>query len=252
MVRLTQVVANLLNNAAKYTPEGGRISVAVDRDGREGVIRVRDSGLGIPADMLGRVFEMFTQVNRHLGRSQGGLGIGLTLVRRLVEMHGGTVAAHSEGDGKGAEFVVRLPLADPQPREAEGPGGRRGEEAGFSRRVLVVDDNVDAAESLAMLLAIGGHEVATARDGPTGLERVVAFRPDVMLLDLGMPGMDGYETARRVREMQEGRKLVLVALTGWGQEEDRRRTNEAGFDFHMVKPVDPAALRELLATLSPG
>jgi PAS domain S-box-containing protein len=249
MVRLTQVVANLLNNAAKYTPEGGHISIAVDREGSEGVIRVCDTGLGIPAEMMTRVFEMFTQVNRHLGRSQGGLGIGLTLVKRLVEMHGGSIAVHSEGEGKGAEFVVRLPLLE---TERQVPAVGRGEhngEAAASCRILVVDDNVDAAESLAMLLSISGHQVRTANNGLAGLDQVSSFRPDVVLLDLGMPGIDGYETARKIRESQSDKQPFVVALTGWGQDEDRRRTKEAGFDFHMVKPVDTTALQDLLSTL---
>jgi PAS domain S-box-containing protein len=249
-VRLTQVVSNLLSNAAKYTPEGGRIDVTVAREGQVAVIRVRDTGPGIPADMLGRVFDMFTQVNRDSKRSQGGLGIGLTLVRRLAELHGGTAEAFSEGEGKGAEFVVRLPLAGPEGERAAGPAQEETAAVSPCRRILLVEDNADVAESIAMLLSEGGgHEVRTVHDGPGGIEQAAAFRPDLILLDLGMPGMDGYETARKLRELPGGRELVLAALTGWGQEADRRRTREAGFDFHLVKPVGLDALQKLLAGL---
>jgi CheY-like chemotaxis protein len=251
VVRLTQVVANLLNNAAKYTPAGGTIAVAAGREGDEAVVRVRDTGVGIPPDMLPKVFEMFTQVNRHLGRAQGGLGIGLTLVRRLVEMHGGTVGATSAGEGSGAEFVVRLPLAGPEADAA--PAGKGGPAPGPAgrRRVLVADDNADAAESLAMLLGLTGNEVRTAADGLEAVEVAAAFRPDVAVLDIGMPRLTGHDAARRIRAESWGKSVVLIALTGWGQDDDRRRTAEAGFDLHLTKPVDPAALEALLADLSP-
>jgi two-component system CheB/CheR fusion protein len=201
--------------------------------------------------MLDKVFEMFTQINRNLKRSQGGLGIGLALVRRLVAMHGGTIAVFSEGQGKGAEFIVGLPLAD--------PGGARvddqveeGRATDFSPlRILVVDDNVDTTDSLSMQLSMSGHDVRSAYDGPSGIEQATSFKPHVILLDLGMPGMDGYETARKTRELPGGKEMALVALTGWGQEEDRRRTKEAGFDFHLLKTVTNAALEEVLAALTP-
>jgi signal transduction histidine kinase len=248
-IRLTQVLANLLNNAAKYTPAGGHIFLAVEAEGKEAVVRVRDDGVGIPGVMLGKVFDMFTQIQPDGQRSQGGLGIGLTLAKRLVEMHGGTIVACSKGEGQGAEFIVRLPRADCPDEPAAGEADQGTAKAAVRRRVLVVDDNKDAAESLAMLLSMNGHEVCTAYGGAAGLEQAVSFKPNVIVLDLGMPGMDGYEVARRVRQLPGGRAIVLVALTGWGQEEDRHRTQEAGFDFHLVKPVDPATLEELLATL---
>lgn len=245
-VRLTQVVANLLNNAAKYTPEGGEIHLTATADGPAVVIRVRDNGMGIPAEMQHRVFELFTQVNRHLKRSQGGLGIGLNLVRRLVEMHGGTIAAHSAGDGQGAEFTVRLPLdAEASPLSLD-PDPEPAVAQSVSRRILVVDDNTDAAMSLSMLLSLYGHTVRTAHDGIAGIEIAQAFQPELILLDLGMPRMDGFETARRLRQMPELNATRLVALTGWGQEKDRQRTKEAGFAIHLVKPIDPAKVRELL------
>ena len=241
--RLEQVLANLLNNAAKYTDPGGRVRLTARREGGDLVLHVRDNGVGIAADMLGRVFEPFVQADRVLHQSQGGLGIGLTLVRRLVEMHGGTVTAHSDGPGTGSEFVVRLPAL------GKDEGGRLTEEPEAapvdpSRRVLVVDDNVDAAESLAMLLRMAGHEVRVAHDGPAALAAVEADPPEVVFLDIGMPVMNGYDVARRLRERPG---LMLVAMTGWGQDEDLRRSREAGFAHHLVKPVEPATLYRLLA-----
>jgi signal transduction histidine kinase len=246
--RLEQVLANLLNNAAKYTEPGGRITLTAGREGQEVVLRVRDTGIGIPADMLERVFDLFTQAHRSLASSyQWGLGIGLALVRRLVELHGGSVQAFSEGPGTGSEFVVRLPLqAEPVavPPESAAGGGRP---AARPRRVLVVDDNQDAAQSLACLLELEGHEVRTAHDGTAALETARAFPPDVVLLDIGLPGLDGYQVARRLRELLGLEQALLVAVTGYGQEEDRRRAEEAGFDHHLAKPVDLEALHELLA-----
>src|SRR5262245_46024580 len=201
-------------------------------------------------DMLSRIFEPFMQADRVLHQSQGGLGIGLTLVRRLVEMHGGTVTAHSDGPGKGSEFVVRLPALSPeQPIRGEGSAGEGGESvrAGPQRRILVVDDNVDAAESLAMLLRLEGHDVRVAHDGPAALATVEADPPDHVFLDIGMPVMNGYDVAQRLRQRPGLERLVLVAMTGWGQEEDRRRSQQSGFDHHLVKPADPEALRQLLA-----
>ncbi len=240
--RLAQVFANLLNNAAKYTEKGGHIRVAVGRDGGSAVVRVSDDGVGMAPELLPRVWDLFTQAERSLDRSQGGLGLGLTLVRRLVEMHGGTVEARSEGLGRGSEFVVRLPaveeLAASSPAAARPAPGR-------GRRVLVVDDNTDAADSLAMLLGLGGHDVRTAYHGQAALELAPAFRPDVVVLDIGLPGMSGYETAHWLRLQPDMDSVVLVALTGYGQDEDRRKSREAGFDHHLVKPVDPDALRAL-------
>ncbi|MES1244278.1 MAG: ATP-binding protein [Acidobacteriota bacterium] len=254
-VRLSQVVANLLNNAAKYTPTGGRISLTAARDGDDVVISVRDTGVGIPPEMLPRVFELFTQVDRTRKHSQGGLGIGLALVKSLVEMHRGKVEARSAGLGQGSEFVVRLPLlTDATGASGTGPlaAGLR-EERPSARRVLIVDDNRDAAESLALLLQFSGYDVQTVHDGLSALRAIDDYRPAVALLDIGMPGMDGYEVARRVREKPELQDIVLVALTGWGQEEDRRRSTQAGFDRHLVKPVDPEVLQGLLASVAqPG
>jgi PAS domain S-box-containing protein len=247
--RLAQVIANLLTNAAKYTEEGGHVGLTARREGGMAVVRVRDDGVGIPREMLASVFTLFTQVDRTLARSEGGLGIGLTLVKSLTEMHGGTVEAHSEGPGKGSEFIVRLPVA-PTPTSLD--AGKPEAAAPLRsppRRILVVDDNVDAAESLAMLLRLGRHEVRTAHDGPTALGVAGEFRPEVVLLDLGLPQMDGFEVARRLRGQAEMRATLLVALTGYGQEEDRRKSREAGFDWHMVKPLDRDALMKLLAGL---
>ena len=250
--RLAQVVGNLLNNACKFTEKGGRIRLTVERDGKQAVIRVQDTGIGIAAEQLPRIFEMFTQVDTSLERSRDGLGIGLTLVKNLVEMHDGTVEARSAGVGQGSEFVVRLPLlSEPLPALPQQPSGVKPV-ATVQRRILVVDDNRDAAESLAMLLKLSGHEVHTAHDGLEAVEAAAKFQPDVILLDIGLPRLNGYEAARRIREQQRDKGLMLVALTGWGQEEDRRRSEEAGFDAHLVKPVDLAALSKLLVELDAG
>jgi CheY-like chemotaxis protein len=248
--RLEQVLANLLNNAAKYTDHGGHIWLFAVQEDSELVLQVRDTGVGIASDLLGRIFEPFVQADRVLHQSQGGLGIGLTLVRRLVEMHGGSVTVHSEGPGKGSEFTVRLPALSPRqskrgPRAADEVSGPVG--AAPQRRILVVDDNVDAAESLAMLLRMEGHDVRVAHDGPTALAAVEADPPDLVFLDIGMPVMNGYDVAQQIRQQPGLEKLVLVAMTGWGQEEDRRRSKEAGFDHHLVKPAEPESLRQLLA-----
>ncbi len=248
--RLEQVLANLLNNAAKYTDQGGHIWLSARQESGELVLRVRDTGVGIAADMLARIFEPFMQSDRVLHHSQDGLGIGLTLVRSLVEMHCGIITAHSEGPGKGSEFIVRLPALSPkQPITGEGSAVEDSEpvEAAPQRRILVVDDNVDAAESLAMILRMEGHDVRVAHDGPAALAAVEADPPDLVFLDIGMPVLNGYDVARRLRQRPGLEHLLLVAMTGWGQEEDRRRSHEAGFDYHLVKPADPAALRQLLA-----
>ena len=214
-------------------------------------MRVRDTGVGIAPDMLPRIFDLFVQAERRLDRSQGGVGIGLTLVRRLVELHGGTVEAFSPGLGRGSEFVVRLPLSAAATAGSVGPDN--GEAASLTRRrVLVADDNRDAADSLALMLTMMGGEVHATYDGLTAVEAAAAFRPDVIVLDVGMPGLDGYEAARCIREQAWGKDVVLVALTGWGQEEDRRRSEEAGFDHHLAKPVEPDALKRLLADRNPS
>jgi signal transduction histidine kinase len=252
LTRLTQVLGNLLNNAAKYTDPGGRINLSLRRADREVEISVRDTGIGIPPELLPRLFNLFTQVDAAAHRSQGGLGIGLALVRQLVEMHGGRVSALSDGPNQGSEFVIRLPLREALTREAVngnaalGPvvtGGRRG------HRILLADDNRDALDSLATLLQCDGHEVHTAADGAEALALAAVCRPDVMLLDIGMPKLDGYEVARRVRAEPWGKGTVLIALTGWGQDEDRRRSREVGFDNHLVKPLDPDKLSAMLAKL---
>lgn len=248
--RLAQVLSNLLNNAAKYTEDGGRIDLIVEQARGEAVIRVRDNGIGIDSERLPSIFDMFEQIEGAADRSQGGLGIGLTLARRLVEMHGGKIEVHSAGLGKGSEFVTRLPaVSEPAikpDREAEEPAAPS---ANGPRRVLVVDDNVDSAESMAVLLRLYGHDVRLAHDGQAALEEALSFRPDVMFLDLSLPKIDGYEVARRLRLEPAMSGMTLVAMTGYGQEEERRRTREAGFHIHLVKPVDFDMLRELLSSL---
>jgi PAS domain S-box-containing protein len=246
--RLQQVVGNLLSNAAKYTDPGGHILLTVRLEGADLVLRVRDTGVGIPPDMLPRIFDLFVQAERRLDNSQGGLGIGLTLVQKLVEMHGGSITAHSEGPGKGSEFVVRLPaVTAEQKRAGESAEVRQPAPPSASRRILVVDDNVDAADSLAVLLRLEGHEVQVAYDGPAALAAAQTNPPEVMVLDLGMPGMDGFEAARRLRALPGLRDALLVALTGWAKEEDRRRCYQAGFNGHLPKPVEWDALRQFLA-----
>jgi len=251
--RLAQLLLNLLHNAAKFTERGGCIWVNAGQEGEAVVIRVQDTGIGIPADMLPHVFEMFTQGDRSLEHTRSGLGIGLSLVRALVEMHEGTVEAHSAGPGCGSEFVVRLPLPAQKPQDHPRQEPQDGERAAPSRgwRILVVDDSKDSAEILARLLNLRGNSVRTAYDGPSALETAAAFQPNVVLLDIGLPGMNGYEVAKRIREQPQLQNVVLIALTGWGQEADRRRSHEAGFDHHLVKPVGFAALQRLLASLDP-
>ena len=246
--RLAQVISNLLNNAAKYTDVPGEISLEVESGDSEVTVKVRDSGIGIPAGMLDKIFDMFTQIDSPGGGDYGGLGIGLTLVKSLVEMHGGIVRAESAGARHGSTFSFRLPvLADSSPKEQGLPDACNGK--GVCRRVLVVDDNEAAAETLAMVVELMGHEVKIGRNGKEGLELAEVFLPQVVFMDLGMPVMDGWETTRRLRREEWGKKILVVALTGWGQEEDRRKTKEAGFDHHLVKPANPAAIRELLELL---
>jgi CheY-like chemotaxis protein len=247
-VRLTQVFMNLLTNAAKYSERGSRIDLRAQRQGSDVVVTVKDTGIGIPPAKLQAIFEMFSQVEAALSRSRGGLGIGLCLVKQLVEMHGGRIEARSEGPGKGSEFVVRLPVVVEQ--AAVGRASEGGGAALVSQlRVLVVDDNKDAASSLAMLLKVMGNDVRTAHDGEEAVQSAGAFRPDVVLCDIGLPKKNGYEVARAIREESWGGQMVLIAVTGWGQDEDRRKSEEAGFDRHMVKPVDPHELMRLLAGL---
>lgn len=253
VTRLSQVLANLLNNAAKYTDQGGRISVTAERHGDQALIRIKDTGIGIPRDMLPRIFEMFKQVDSSMERSEGGLGIGLTLVQRLVEMHGGAVEAHSAGVGQGSEFIVRLPVTvEDQVRKPQGEEGVEHKTLSSGTcRILVVDDNQDSAETVALLLRAMGHEVHLAHDGLEAVKEAATFQPAVVLLDLGLPRLNGFEAARRIREQRGGADRILIALTGWGQEEDRRRSKEAGFDHHLTKPIDFDALREILAGVSP-
>jgi PAS domain S-box-containing protein len=248
--RLAQVLSNLLNNAAKYTEDGGRIELIAERVSEVAVLRVRDNGVGIAPEAMPQVFDMFMQVESLTDRSQGGLGIGLTIVRRLVEMHGGKIEARSAGLGKGSEFLVRLPaLAEPAPESArELPEASSASSAKGSRRMLVVDDNVDSAESMALVLRLRGHEVRLSYDGQSALEEAQSFRPEVMFLDLDLPKMDGYEVARRLRLEPAMRDMTLVAMTGYGQEEDRQRTQEAGFQLHLVKPVDFNKVEVLLSS----
>ncbi|MFO0809323.1 MAG: PAS domain S-box protein [Gemmataceae bacterium] len=254
-VRLTQIVANLLNNAAKYSDAGGQIWLSVRRE-KDGVaISVKDTGQGIPPDMIPRIFDLFMQVDRGPHRTRDGLGIGLTLVKSLVEMHGGSVVAHSEGLGRGSEFVVRLPLWK------EGGGSAKDKKRASNsvssfvlhpsplRKVLVVDDNRDAAESLGVLLKLLGADVKVVFSGPDALEALATYKPAVVLLDIGMPGMDGHEVARRIRQQPDAKDVTLIALTGWGQEEDRLRSESAGFDYHLIKPADVNALQTLLVSL---
>ena len=277
-VRLEQVIVNLLTNAAKYTADGGRISVTVQQEGDKAVLRVRDSGVGIAPELLPHVFDLFTQAERSLDRSQGGLGIGLCLVQRLVEMHGGRVDVSSTV-GQGSEFVVRLPVMATSIETAEPTGRSLRESAGGltpprseienvggltpsrseienvdptrrSLRVLVVDDNVDAALSLQLLLTTAGHDVWTAYTGPTALQAVLDFKPNVMLLDLGLPGLDGYEVAKRLRHQPDLSHVVLVAMTGYGQDSDRKRSLAAGFNHHLVKPANFEEVIQILATVS--
>jgi signal transduction histidine kinase len=249
LARLAQILANLLNNAAKYTEEGGRIWLTVEQEGSEVVFRVRDTGAGISPEMLSRVFDLFTQADQSLDRSQGGLGIGLTLVHRLVELHHGSVEGFSQGPGQGSEFIVRLPaLGGELSQEMAGNGGATAPGTGTRCRVLVVEDNIDAAECLALVVRLDGHEVRTVYDGLAALQVAEAFRPEIILLDLGLPKMDGYEVARRLRDQPGGNGLLLVAVTGHGQEEDRLRACQAGFDYHLIKPVDPEMLRRVIAS----
>jgi CheY-like chemotaxis protein len=250
--RLEQVVSNLLDNALKYTPPGGQVTVRIEQAGDDAVLRVRDSGEGIRGDLLDRIFDLFVQEPQALDRTRGGLGLGLTLVRRLVELHGGSVAAASDGPGRGSEFSIRLPVLAEEDVPPPAPEGELGPATPRPRRILVVEDNADARETLSVLLRLSGHEVETSEDAAGGLEKLAAFAPDVMLVDIGLPGMDGYDLARRVRARPEARGVALIALTGYGQVEDRRRAQAAGFDRHLTKPVDPDRLEKVLGEIARG
>jgi len=245
--RLTQLLANVLNNAARYTPRGGNIAVRARSEQGWSVVQVRDTGRGIDPGMLERIFHMFVQERPALERIGGGLGIGLALARRIAEAHGGSLAAYSEGENKGAEFTLRLPLMENEqvPAKADAEASAKPM---LAKRVLVVDDNIDAATTLQLLLKSLGHETCVVYDGLQAIRMAVEFRPDIVLLDIGMPGLDGYEVARRLRVLKRERPLRIVAITGWGQEADRARSREAGFDLHLVKPVDPNTLTNVLAS----
>jgi PAS domain S-box-containing protein len=246
LTRLSQAVLNLLTNAIKYTPSGGRIEVDVAREGDMAVIHVKDSGIGMSPELIPRVFDLFVQGERSLDRSEGGLGIGLTLVKRLVSLHGGTVSVHSAGPGQGSEFAISIPvLAQSSAPKQTQPAASRAS-AHRRSRVLVVDDNRDSADTLAALLEAWGHEVRTLYDGPSAIAATAEFQPNVVLLDIGLPKMNGYEVAAQLRKSASRRPLILVAFTGYGQDEDRRRVREAGFDYHLVKPLEPAELQKIL------
>jgi len=249
LTRLAQVFLNLLNNAAKYTEPGGRIAVTVERQGSDVVVAIKDSGIGIAPDKLPKILEMFSQLEGSLSRSQGGLGIGLCLVKRLVEMHGGSVEAHSDGLGLGSEFIVRLPLVIERPLVGQSPSDN--DDISCSKlRVLVVDDNKDAAATISMVLKILGNTVRQAHDGEEAVLAAAEFRPQVILLDIGLPKLNGYEACRKIREQPGGKTIVIIAVTGWGQEDDRRKSSEAGFDQHLIKPVNPQAVMKILGGLA--
>jgi CheY-like chemotaxis protein len=246
--RLEQVVVNLLTNAAKYTDEGGHVWLTVQEEVGACVLRVRDTGVGISAELLPHIFDLFMQAERLMDRSQGGLGIGLSLVRRLVELHGGTVEASSE-PGKGSEFVVRLPAGPMPALQLSPPATESFQSATGKLRVLVVDDNADMAEGMALLLKEEGHDVRTIHDGPTALQAAVDYRPHAVLLDIGLPGLNGYEVAKWIRKQSILRGVVLVALTGYGQEADRQTSIKAGFNYHVVKPIDFNRVKTILAAI---
>ena len=248
-MRLEQVFSNLISNAAKYTPPGGHIRVTGERRGDEVAISVKDDGVGISPEMLPRLFEIFSQGERALERSQGGLGVGLSLVRGLLGLHGGRVEAKSDGLGKGSEFTVHLPLVGPSPSESVSPrAGAEGTAVAAKCRVLIADDARDSADSLAVILAMKGHETHAAYDGEEAMTAAARLRPDVVILDIRMPKRNGFEACRWIREQPWGKAMVLIALSGWGTEDDRRRTEEAGFDHHLVKPVAPDVLFALIAS----
>lgn len=240
---------HLLNNSAKYTEPGGRILLTGEVSGGEVAVRIRDNGLGIPAEALPQLFKMFSQVDRNMERAQGGLGIGLTLVQRLTQMHGGTVEARSDGPGQGSEFTVRLPVLK-LTRQNATLQDEVSAVATAQRRILVVDDNRDSAMTLGMMLKLMGNDIYTVHDGLAAVEAAEQFRPDMILLDIGLPKLNGYDACRHIRQQPWSSGMQIVALTGWGQDEDRRRSKEAGFDHHLVKPADIRSVQEILATVS--
>jgi CheY-like chemotaxis protein/nitrogen-specific signal transduction histidine kinase len=246
LIRLSQVISNLLGNAAKYSTKPGRIRVALTEQDGKAWVAVEDEGEGIPADLLPRIFDLFVQGDHTLARSQGGLGIGLTLVRRLMELHGGEVGVESRGLGHGSRFTIRLPALATPPRPHPQQDERVTSARSASRRVLVVDDNVDAANSISKLLQLLGHTVRCVYDGPSALSATEEFRPEIVVLDIGLPGMDGYEVAKRLRDRRNFRSIPIVAVTGYGQDDDRARSREAGFSEHLAKPVDPEVLHKLV------
>jgi CheY-like chemotaxis protein/anti-sigma regulatory factor (Ser/Thr protein kinase) len=249
--RLAQIVSNLLTNAAKYTPPGGRVTIAAAREGADVVLRVQDTGIGIAPDVLPHVFDLFVQGGQSIDRAQGGLGLGLSIVKSLVERHGGTVSAHSDGPNRGSEFVVTLPLAVDHASQVDAPNVRPPAQvpSRVAPRILVVDDNHDAAEMLSEILRARGYETRIAHDGPEALRVASAFKPEAAFLDIGLPVMDGYELASRLREIPGLSTVRLVAVTGYGQDSDRRRTKAAGFEHHMVKPVNLEALEDLVTAI---
>jgi two-component system CheB/CheR fusion protein len=247
--RLQQIQVNLLSNAAKYTEQGGHVTLHAERDGDNAVIRIKDNGVGIAKDMLDSVFELFVQSARTLDRSAGGLGVGLTLARSLVAMHGGSISAHSEGEGKGSEFVVTLPLADGPPSER---ASRPAPSVNGKAKVLIVEDNDDSRELMFQLLDHAGHECRTASTGTSALEVLHGFAPDIAILDVGLPEMDGFELARRIRQDPEHAHTILIAVTGYGRASDHAASREVGFDGHLVKPVDTNNLLSLLGSLQSG
>ena len=251
-VRLTQVILNLINNAIKFTPKDGRIYLSIERHAKDVDLRVTDTGRGIAGDDLDHVFEMFYQGADAKGRDEGGLGLGLTLVQQLVQMHGGSVRAHSPGPGLGSEFSVRLPLVSDSGLSGAPARDTRPTNPSAAQRILVVDDNRDAVESLAMLLRLDGNDVQVAFDGDAAIRTASRFKPDIILLDIGMPIVDGYTAARTIRSEAAGRDVLLVAMTGWGHADDKRRAMEAGFDAHLVKPVAIESLLELFSSRKPG
>ncbi len=248
-MRLGQVIANLIVNAAKYTPTPSQLFLAVERHGDQAVIRMKDPGIGIAPEQLPTIFDLFTQADSSLARTQGGLGIGLTVVKRIVQMHNGTVVAESEGLGRGSEFIVTLPVSRAITAKIT-PSSRTTKTGLPKRRVLVVDDNVDAALSTTALLKAWGHEVRTAHSGPAALEAARTFLPEFLLLDIGLPGMSGYDVARHLRSLPSLQGLVIAAITGYGQESDRQRSFESGFDYHITKPPDPGILESMLTGAS--
>jgi CheY-like chemotaxis protein len=248
--RLSQVISNLLHNSAKYTDPTGHIWLTIAQDGADALISVRDTGIGISAEMLPRIFDMFMQADRSIDRSHGGLGVGLTVARRLVELHGGSISASSDGVGKGSTFTVRIPMSVAQPEAAEDLALRGTESAAGASplRILVADDNRDAAESLAALLRMVGHEVRIAYDGVEAVGVASEYHPDAVVLDIGMPKMNGYDVAKKLRGEVTGKEMTIIAVSGWGQDADKQRSRESGIDHHLVKPLEPSSLLRLLAS----